>query len=159
MKGIRAIIHSLVHSWHLFVRRHWQGFLAWRERFRFTEEALHLLIAGGIGIIGGVVNVVFVKLIVGCQDLVWAKGDSSSLTPFQGTEWERLLIPVAGGLIAGLLLYLGLKWSAKKGSNNLLEAVSMGDGKLPFGTAVSQAFSSMVSIVSGATIGREGSIT
>ena len=50
------------------MRRHWQGFLAWRERFRFTEEALHLLIAGGIGIIGGVVNVVFVKLIVGCQD-------------------------------------------------------------------------------------------
>ena len=159
MKGIRAIIHSLVHSWHLFVRRHWQGFLAWRERFRFTEEALHLLIAGGIGIMGGVVNVVFVKLIVGCQDLVWAKGNSSSLTPFQGTEWERLLIPVAGGLIAGLLLYLGLKWSAKKGSNNLLEAVSMGDGKLPFRTALSQAFSSMVSIVSGATIGREGSIT
>ena len=141
------------------MRRHWQGFLGWRERFRFTEEALHLLIAGGIGIIGGVVNVVFVKLIVGCQDLVWAKGNSTSLTPFQGTEWERLLIPVAGGLIAGFLLYLGVKWSAKKGSNNLLEAVSMGDGKLPFGTAVSQAFSSVVSIVSGATIGREGSIT
>lgn len=159
MKGIGAIFHTILHSWRLFVRRHWQGFLAWRERFRFTEEALHLLIAGGIGIIGGVVNVAFVKIIVGFQRLVWVEADASSLTPFQGTEWERLLIPLAGGLIAGLILFLGLKLSGKKGNNNLLEAVSMGDGKLPFRTAISQALSSMVSIISGATIGREGSIT
>ncbi len=159
MKGIGAIFQTLLHSWHLFVRRHWQGFLAWRQRFRFTEEALHLAIAGCIGIIGGVVNVVFVKVIVGLQDWVWMGEEGPTLTPFQGNQWERMLIPVAGGLIAGILLYLGLKWSGKKGSNNLLEAVSMGDGKLPFRTAVSQAVSSIVSIVSGATIGREGSIT
>jgi CIC family chloride channel protein len=136
----------------LFVRRHWQGFLAWRERFRFTEEALHLVMAGGIGVIGGVVNVVFVQIIVGFQHLVWKKQGANDLSPFQGSEWERLLAPVLGGIAAGLMLYLGLRWAGRKGSNNFLEAVSMGDGKLPFRSAVSQALSSMVSIISGASL-------
>jgi CIC family chloride channel protein len=159
VKGIGAMVQSLLQSCHLFVRRHWQGFLAWRERFRFTEEALHLVMAGGIGVIGGVVNVVFVQIIVGFQHLVWKKQGANDLSPFQGSEWERLLAPVLGGIAAGLMLYLGLRWAGRKGSNNFLEAVSMGDGKLPFRSAVSQALSSMVSIISGATIGREGSIT
>jgi hypothetical protein len=42
-----------VEELHTFFQRHWQRALRIRERIRFSEEAFHLLLAGGVGIIGG----------------------------------------------------------------------------------------------------------
>jgi hypothetical protein len=39
-----------------FIRRHWQRALRVRERVRFREETFHLVLAGGVGVIGGLVN-------------------------------------------------------------------------------------------------------
>ena len=40
-------------------RRHWQRALRICEKLRFSEEAFHLVLAGGVGVIGGLVNLVF----------------------------------------------------------------------------------------------------
>src|ERR1700752_70064 len=42
-----------------FVRRHWQRALRIREKIWVSEEAFHLLLAGGVGVIGGLVNLGF----------------------------------------------------------------------------------------------------
>ena len=42
-----------------FFRRHWQELLRIREKLRLSEETVHLLLAAGVGIIGGLVNLVF----------------------------------------------------------------------------------------------------
>ena len=42
-----------------FLRRHWQGALRWREKLVLKEEAFHLILAGIVGVIGGVVNLFF----------------------------------------------------------------------------------------------------
>ena len=42
-----------------FFRKHWRRALRIRERMRFSEEAFHLLMAGGVGVIGGLVNIFF----------------------------------------------------------------------------------------------------
>jgi chloride channel protein, CIC family len=158
MKGPKAILESLFQYLQPYVRRHWVGFLAWRQRFQLSDQALHLLIAAVIGVAGGGVNVIFVRIIGGLQYFLWEEAQDG-LTPFQSNHWGRFCIPAIGGLVAGCILYLGSKWSGRKGGGNLLEAVAMGDGTLPFRASLGQALSSVTSIVSGAAIGREGSIT
>ncbi|HXS69388.1 MAG TPA: hypothetical protein VN761_11125, partial [Candidatus Polarisedimenticolia bacterium] len=42
-----------------FFRRHWQRLLLIRQKIWFSEEAFHLVLAAGVGVIGGLVNVLF----------------------------------------------------------------------------------------------------
>src|SRR5713101_1074044 len=97
-----------------YFRRHWQRALIIRERLRLSEEAFHVLMAAGVGIIGG--------------------------------------------LAAGLILYWGLRLLGTPGLTNLLEVVVVGDGRLQLRSALVNALSSLVSISTGASIGREGLI-
>jgi CIC family chloride channel protein len=75
------------------------------------------------------------------------------------TWWQRLIIPAVGGLAAGLVLFWGLRLVGKQGASNILEVVVSGNGHLPMRTAAVKAVSSLISIGTGASIGREGSIT
>ena len=45
--------NKVIGELHGFFRRHWQRALQVREKFRFSEEAFHLVLAGGVGVIGG----------------------------------------------------------------------------------------------------------
>lgn len=157
---------SLPQSWeqflgavHDFFRRHWQRALLIRERLRLSEEAFHLLMAAGIGVLAGFTNLIYswcngiIKLLVlgGAGDLVDIAGSMNA--------WQRLLTPALGGLAAGLVLFWGLRLLGNPGLSNLLEVVVAGDGRLSVRTALVNAVSSLISISSGASIGREGSIT
>src|SRR3954452_12050498 len=72
---------------------------------------------------------------------------------------ELLLTPALGGLGAGLVLYWGLKLVGPQGSSNMLEVVVAGDGRLPAGSKIIKFISSLITIGSGGSIGREGGIT
>ena len=141
-----------------FFQRHWQGALRLRDRFRISEQAYHLLLAGGVGIIGGLVNVAFhhgteaVTLLFAHQP-----GDLGEVAEAMAW-WQRLIIPAGGGLVAGFGLMWGLRLVGNQGSSNLLEVVVAGDGRLPFRTGLVKTLSSLLSISSGGSIGREGSI-
>src|SRR5215475_7243405 len=60
---------------------------------------------------------------------------------------------------AGLVLYWGLRMVGPQGSSNLLEVVVAGDGRLPLRSALIKFISSLITISSGGSIGREGGIT
>ncbi|HWF19425.1 MAG TPA: ClcB-like voltage-gated chloride channel protein, partial [Verrucomicrobiae bacterium] len=130
-----------------------------REKVRFSEEAFHLLLAGGVGVIGGLVNLFYHNAIVLSQRFFMHQTGEPVEIAAQLPYWERALIPTAGGLCAGLVLYFGLRLVGKQSSTNILEVVATSDGKLPFRSGVVKALSSLVSIGSGASIGREGGIT
>jgi CIC family chloride channel protein len=142
-----------------FFRRHWQGLLRIREKLRLSEETFHLVLAGGVGVIGGLVNLVFHLCIDTIKEL--ALRDRGDLVEIAEAFhwWQRLLAPTLGGWVAGLVLYWGLPWAGKRGSSNLLEVVAAGDGRLPFRHAVVKAISSLLTISTGGSIGREGLIT
>jgi H+/Cl- antiporter ClcA/CBS domain-containing protein len=74
-------------------------------------------------------------------------------------RWQRVLTPTLGGLCAGLVLYWGLRMAGPLRSSNLLEVIVAGDGRLPFRSGVVKFLSSLVTIGSGGSIGREGGIT
>ena len=141
------------------VRRNLRRALDIRERIRINEETLHLFLAGVVGIIGGLTNVVF----YGCLEVVmWLtlgkEGEVVEIAELMHW-WGRLLTPAIGGLAAGLILYWGLRLFGNQGASNILEVVVSGNGRLPVRTAFVKALSSLVSIATGASIGREGSIT
>ena len=142
-----------------FFRRHWQDLLRIREKLRLSEETVHLFLAGGVGIIGGLVNLIFHLCIDSLQEI--ALRDRRDLVEIAEALrwWQRLLVPAAGSLAAGLVLFWGLPWAGKRGSTNLLEVVVAGDGRLPFRQALIKALSSLLSISTGSSIGREGIIT
>ncbi|MGH7953515.1 MAG: ClcB-like voltage-gated chloride channel protein [Limisphaerales bacterium] len=149
-----------------FFRRHWQRALRWRERVVVNEEAFHLMLAGIVGIIGGLVNVFFFYAGEMVQRIFLSQPGAGLITkwtdPVQAAEsftaWQRLLVPTLGGLVAGLILHWGLRWIGSQGSSDLLEVVVAGDGRLPARTESVKTASALVSIATGASIGREGGI-
>lgn len=151
MKGITATARA-------FFQRHWQQALRIRERLRFSEEAFHLLLAGGVGVLGGLANLAFHLSNEWIEYFVLRhSGDPGEVAEVL-TWWQRLLAPTLGGLAAGLVLYLGPRIIGKQGSTNLLEVVVAGDGRLPLRSGLLKVLSSLLSISTGASIGREGLI-
>lgn len=142
-----------------FFRRHWQRALQIREKFRFSEEAFHLLLAGGVGVIGGLVNLFFYYATESVKMMFMRHpGDPVEIAEMM-ENWQRVLTPTLGGLAAGLVLYWGLRLAGPQRSSNLLEVVVAGDGKLPFRNGMIKFASSLLTIGSGGSIGREGGIT
>ena len=136
-----------------YLHRHWRRALRWREKLVLNEEAFHLVLAGLVGVIGGLVNLVFYYGVHLIQP-----GDPVEVAG-RLNDWERILVPTLGGLAAGLVLHWGLRFVGPQGSTNLLEVVVAGDGRLPFRTELVKTVSAIISIATGASIGREGGIT
>jgi len=129
------------------------------NRIMANEEAFHLVLAAIIGVIGGLVNLVFLKLVALIQWIVFQKsGDSAVLAQDLG-EFLRILVPTLGGILAGMVLLLKSHLSGIQKPTNVLEVVAVGDGRIGMRSTLVSAWSSLLSIGTGASIGREGAIT
>ena len=150
---------KILEDLHQFLRRHWQRAVRIREKLHFSEEAFHLLLAGGVGVIGGLVNLFFYYATESVKDFfLHHPGDPVEVAEII-SHWQRVLTPTVGGLCAGLVLYWGLRLAGPQRSSNLLEVVVAGDGRLPFRSGLVKFVSSLITIGSGGSIGREGGIT
>jgi chloride channel protein, CIC family len=138
------------------LRTHWRRLLLLRDRVRVSEETFHLLIAGAIGVIGGITHFAYYVFNQLTKWVVLGRpGDLLEIA--EGLEtWQRVIVPAIGGIAAGLVLYLGLRLMGNPGLSNLLEVVVAGDGRLRLRPALANAASSIISISTGASIGREG---
>jgi CIC family chloride channel protein len=152
-------VTKLIEGLQKFFRRHWQRALRVREKLRFSEEAFHLVLAGGVGVIGGLVNLIFYYATESVKHLFLRRpGDPVEIAEMMA-DWQRIFTPALGGLVAGLVLHWGLRLAGPQRSTNLLEVLVAGDGRLPFRGGIIKFISSLVTIGSGGSIGREGGIT
>ncbi len=143
-----------------FIDEHWENALRIREKLSLSEEAWHLVMAGVVGLMGGAINVLFYLSIEKVQVLlVGHPGENIVEVAEHLTPVWRVITPTIGGLAAGLVLFWGLRLAGKPRTTNLLEVVVAGDGRLPTRSGIVRAVSSLMSIGSGASIGREGGIT
>ncbi len=157
-KRTATIVERALATARRFAAHHWRRLLDVREKLHWSEEVFHLLLAGAVGILGGVVNLIFYLAIEWVKHFTLRHpGDLVEVAELL-EWWQRLLIPALGGLAAGLVLYWGMQF-VQAGVTNLLEVVVAGDGRLAFRAGLVRALSSLVSIGTGASIGREGSIT
>ena len=83
------------------------------------------------------------SLVSAASDLLW---------------WHRAALPVVGGLLAGLVLHFTGRALTSSRAIDYMEAVLVGDGRIGFRATLSSAFSSLLTISSGGSIGREGAM-
>jgi CIC family chloride channel protein len=72
--------------------------------------------------------------------------------------WHRAIVPVIGGVLAGLVLHFLGRRVAAAHAIDYMEAVLVGDGRIGFRATLVNALSSLLTIASGGSIGREGAM-
>ncbi|MBS0389410.1 MAG: chloride channel protein, partial [Proteobacteria bacterium] len=71
-------------------------------------------------------------------------------------DWRRVVTPVVGGIAAGLVLHLGARLLGRRRSIDYMEAVVVSDGAIAARPTLVRTLSSLFTIGSGGSIGREG---
>ncbi|WP_313624635.1 ClcB-like voltage-gated chloride channel protein [Achromobacter sp.] len=135
---------------------------AWARRARSALLAENLTVTlcavGVIGVLGALATVVFRELL-GWTQMVLSGGDipQGMVSLARGLDaWQRFLMPAVGGAIAGVILQSATRWLPRRGAADYMEAISIGRGVIGFRQTVARSLSSIFSIGSGASIGREG---
>jgi CIC family chloride channel protein len=70
--------------------------------------------------------------------------------------WHRVVTPLIGGVAAGLVLHYGARLLGRRRSVDYMEAVVVGDGMISARPTLVRSLSSLLTIGSGGSIGREG---
>jgi CIC family chloride channel protein len=132
--------------------------LVWfEERLHPTDLQVTLVWAGLIGFCGALCSIAFRFLTSVVHK--WLTG--SSATGFVESfahlsPWWRLTIPAFGGLVAGGIIHLGMHWRGAVTTTDYMEAVVLGDGRIAARRSLVKCLSSLFTIASGGSIGREG---
>ena len=125
------------------------------RRLRVPEWQSTLLWAGLIGVLGALATIGFRESVMGVERLLFGRSDGLVHIARSLPPWLRLLTPMFGGLIAGLVLTLARKSPEGKGGD-YMEAIALGDGDLGVRASCLRALSSAATVASGGAIGREG---
>jgi chloride channel protein, CIC family len=136
------------------------------ERIKAYLEAKQLLLAGtrGVwllallgllsGVIVGMIVILFRLLIETTQSSFLPDGDPEHYELLQWTE--RLLLPMTGGVILGLLFLIVSRTPVRLGVIHVMERLAYHEGHLSARTALMQFFGGAIAIISGHSVGREG---
>jgi CIC family chloride channel protein len=127
------------------------------QRLRPLESQRTLLWAALIGLLGALATIGFREAVLGVEQLVYGRNDGLVRIAAGLVWWQRLLTPMAGGVIAGLVLAWARRMPAHRGGD-YMEAISVGSGDLGVRASCLRALSSAATVVSGGAIGREGSM-
>jgi CIC family chloride channel protein len=109
-----------------------------------------------IGIAGALTSVAFRELARLLEMLFTGQSQSLVNAASKLVWWHRALVPVVGGALAGLVLHLAGRVFASPRAVDYMEAVLVGDGRISFRATLTNSLSSLLTIASGGSIGREG---
>ena len=125
----------------------------------FSEEAFHLVLAGGVGVIGGLVNLVFYYATESVKTLFLRQpGDPVEVAEMMG-KWERVLTPTLGGFVPGWCCIGVCGWPGRNDRATCWRWWWRGTAGCRSAARMVKFMSSLVTIGSGGSIGREGGIT
>lgn len=110
------------------------------------------------GLMGATATELFRLALYWSDQVVFGRGGSLVALAQSLDPWVRVLVPPLGGLVAGMLLVWAQRYSTEQGHPDYMDAATLGDGRIPVGQSVFRSASSLVSIASGGSIGREGSM-
>jgi len=144
---LRSLVRTLLRLWLLLV-----------EHFRPGEAFTTHLWAAVAGVLGGLSGPAFRWVV---DAVLWAF--SGSRLPIEETatmlpEWHRLAVPAVGGLLAGLALHFGARYVGNTRPSESMEAITIGTGVIRTRPTLLRILSSVFSIASGGSIGREGAM-
>ena len=111
-----------------------------------------------VGVCGALASVAF-RESIRLLELVFTGQTSGLVNGAAGLVWwHRALVPVIGGAVSGWVLYvLGSRFVSLK-VTDYMEAILVGDGRISLRGTLLRSASSLLTIASGGSIGREGSM-
>jgi len=116
-----------------------------------------LLAAAVVGVFGALATVGFRESLQYLQALFGGEPAHGMVWLARGLAWwERLLLPVLGGVVAGLILQWANTRLPRRGAGDYMEAIAIGRGHIGMRQTLARSAASLSSISSGASIGREG---
>ena len=118
------------------------------EKTRFSENAYLIFLSFVVGMSTGLGAVFFRWLILTFQHLFFG----------HGIEWLIPLVPMAGGLLVGPIVYFYSSEAKGHGVPEVMQAVALNSGVIRPRVAVAKAVASAICIGSGGSAGREGPI-
>lgn len=128
-----------------------------KERAQLTDLQVTLFWAGVVGFGGALASIAFRSATEAVHKLLTGDPTPGMVESFSHLSPAlRLVIPGLGGLIAGAILYFGMRWHGEVTTTDYMEAVVLRDGKISTRRSLAQCFSAMFTIASGGSIGREG---
>ncbi len=127
-----------------------------QDLFRLSDAHTMLVWSVVVGVAGAFATIAFRMGIEMLQ--VAVSGHSGSFVQMaRSLPWTvRIWLPAAGGLIAGFLLLVARRHADKCNHVDYMEAVAIGDGVVPVKLSLWRSVSSLFTIASGGSIGREG---
>lgn len=143
----------------LLANRLLRGRLQLNQLTQSHETQVTLFWAGVVGCCGGLLSLGFGALVRLFQD-AWAEQSSLNLVDIAITLplWQRLLVPTVGGILAGCVLRTGKRYMQDAQVTDFMEAIVLADGHMPAKPIFVRVGASLLSIASGGSIGREGSM-
>jgi CIC family chloride channel protein len=129
----------------------------WTWFHRLTELQVTLIWAGIVGFCGAACSVAF-RIATGFVHKIFTGGTAPGLVEsfVQLPLLGRLLVPAIGGLIAGAIIQIGMRFHGQVTTSDYMEAVVLGDGKVSARLSLVKSLSALFTIASGGSIGREG---
>lgn len=133
----------------------WRLALRLLRNFRVDEQHTLLVWAAISGLLGALAALGFKRL----TELVlflFTGHEGGFVAAFsQIPPWQRLLVPIVGALLCGLILHFG-RHITKGQQTDYMEAITLGDGVVRFRTTLIRSLAAMFAIAGGESIGREG---
>jgi CIC family chloride channel protein len=117
------------------------------EQLRQDETHRALALSLLIGALVGLVTVAFILLTGRLAARMYPAGDSG---------WRRILVPSAGSLATGYLLWRFFPFARGSGIPQTKFALFINDGRIAFRTVFGKFFCCSASLASGIALGREG---
>ncbi|HXA82843.1 MAG TPA: chloride channel protein [Methylomirabilota bacterium] len=128
-------------AWWSYPVSTWKSFLADRE------EQVFLVLTLLIGALVGLIVVAFIEI---------TGRFGARLYPPDAAAWRRFLVPVAGSLVMGYLLYKYFPDARGSGVPQTKAALYARGGVISFSTLLGKFFCTSVTLASGIPLGREG---
>ena len=109
-----------------------------------------------VGLGGACSSVAFRESLIYLQWIFLHRSGPLDAGPSALYWWAQLLVPAMGGVLAGTILLFGQKWSTAGQSADFMEAVVLGNGVIRMRATTVKTLSSLVSLSTGGSLGREG---
>lgn len=132
-----------------------RGWLWLRRTAQPNEVQWNLGFAALVGVVGALLGLLFRQATNATQALMTGLTVTGEAAFTAMPWWQCLAVPTLGGVLAGLVLTLGQKYIRQK-PTDYMEAITLGDGRVPARSSLYRSLASLLSIASGTAIGREG---
>jgi CIC family chloride channel protein len=134
----------------------WRPFASLRSRP--PGEKRFLLLVPLTGVATGFASVALIRLLGLVQQLFWGSRHELLRYALSLPPWQRFAIPTIGGALVGLIILVTRQPVGGHGTAGIIEAVAQRGGFLPFGRSLVKAGATIVTVGSGGSLGREGSL-